>query len=223
MTRRRWIWLAVLGAWLLTLPAAEAVAAEPGASSATAVSPKEAATGAEGAAASMTPAAEGAEQGVSMFPIKGDKPLSIRSDELEAIETDGRRRLLFTNKVQIEQGDLLVNSDRLEAFYPPGGSQPDKLVASGHVRVSQTQRRMLCDKATFFQTEDRLLCVGNAELQQGDDRVRGREIEIFIKQNRVKVKGGATVNVTPSQPDEKSAVKAKAKPAPAGKSGKAKP
>ena len=203
------------------MPPHEAVATEPAVSSPAAVSPKNATTDPEGADSSATPAAGGAEQSVSMFPIKGDKPLSIRSDELEAIETDGRRRLLFTNKVQIEQGDLLVNSDRLEAFYPPGGSQPDKLIASGHVRVSQTQRRMLCDKATFFQTEDRLLCVGNAELQQGDDRVRGREIEIFIKQNRVKVKGGATVNVTPSQRDEKSAAKAKA--APAGKPGKAKP
>ena len=221
MTRRRWIGFAGLGAWLLVLPMAEAVAAEPDLSSAAAVSPKQAATGAEGAAASATPAAQETEQSVSMFPIKGDKPLSIRSDELEAIESDGRRRLLFTSKVQIEQGELLVNSDRLEAFYPPGGSQPDTLVASGHVRVSQAKRRMLCDKATFFQTEDRLLCVGNAELQQGDDRVRGREIEIFIKQNRVKVRGGATVNVTPSQGDGKSAPTAKA--APAGKSGKAKP
>ena len=210
-----------MGAWLLVLPMAEAVAAEPDLSSAAAVSPKQAATGAEGAAASATPAAQETEQSVSMFPIKGDKPLSIRSDELEAIESDGRRRLLFTSKVQIEQGELLVNSDRLEAFYPPGGSQPDTLVASGHVRVSQAKRRMLCDKATFFQTEDRLLCVGNAELQQGDDRVRGREIEIFIKQNRVKVKGGATVNVTPSQHDEKPAAAARA--VPAGKSGKATP
>lgn len=213
--------LAGLSLSLFAWPATEVVAAEPDASSASAVSPKEAATGAESATASATPAAGGTEQSVSMFPIKGDKPLSIRSDELEAIETDGRRRLLFTSKVQIEQGELLVNSDRLEAFYPPGGSQPDTLVASGHVRVSQGKRRMLCDKATFFQTQDRLLCVGNAELQQGDDRVRGREIEIFIKQNRVKVKGGATVNVTPSQSAEKPASTAKA--APAGKSGKAKP
>ncbi|MBS1106313.1 MAG: Lipopolysaccharide transport periplasmic protein LptA [Deltaproteobacteria bacterium] len=221
MTRLRWTWLAGLGALLLALPAAEAGAAEPSASSAPAVSPKEAGSGAESAAASATPAAAGTEQSVSMFPIKGDKPLSIRSDELEAIETGGRRRMLFTSKVQVEQGELLVNADRLEAFYPPGGSQPDTLVASGHVRVSQTQRRMLCDKATFFQTEDRLLCVGNAELQQGDDRVRGREIEIFIKQNRVKVRGGATVNVTPSQREAKPAASAKA--APAGKPAKAKP
>ena len=148
-----------------------------------------------------------------MFPIKGDKPLSIRSDELEALENEGRRRLLFTSNVHIEQGDLLVNSDRLEAFYPPGGSQPDKLVASGHVEVKQLQRRMLCNTATYFQTEDRLLCVGNAELQQGDDRVRGREIEIFTKQSRVKVRGGATVNVMPSGSDKKPVAEAKSVPA----------
>jgi lipopolysaccharide export system protein LptA len=196
--------------WLLALPAHEGVAAEPNASSAAAVSPKQPEAGAAGATASAAPAAAGAGQGVSMFPIKGDKPLSIRSDELEALENEGRRRLLFTKNVHIEQGDLLVNSDRLEAFYPPGGSQPDKLVASGHVEVKQLERRMLCNTATFFQTEDRLLCVGDAELQQGDDRVRGKEIEIFIKQNRVKVRGGATVNVTPSNADKKPAAEANA-------------
>ena len=147
-----------------------------------------------------------------MFPTKGDKPLSIRSDELEAIEDEGRRRLLFTNHVHIEQGDLLVNSDRLEAFYPPGGSQPEKLVANGHVVVSQPARKLLCEKATFFQTENRLLCVGNAEIQQGDDRVRGSEIEIFLKQNRVLVRGGATVDVTPSKPDAKPTAEANAAP-----------
>jgi lipopolysaccharide export system protein LptA len=179
------------------LPVPEEASAEPEASSPAAVSPKQAAAGSEGAAAA--PAEPGGEQSVSMFPIQGDKPLSIRSDELEAIEDGGRRRLVFTRNVNVEQDDLRVHSDRLEALYPPGGSQPDKLVAQGNVRVSQRDKTMLCDAATYFQREDRLLCTGNAELRQGDDRVRGREIEIFVKQNRVKVKGGAIVNVAPSQ------------------------
>jgi lipopolysaccharide export system protein LptA len=61
---------------------------------------------------------------------------------------------------------------------------------------------MVCDAATYYQAQDRLVCRGNAELRQGSDRVRGREIEIFPKRNRVKVKGGAIVNVVPeSSPD----------------------
>lgn len=213
MTFGRSIWLAGVLLCALALPARESRAAERESSSDAAVPPKEAAAGTQPA----EPAAVGGstEQNVSMFPIKGDKPLSIRSDELEAVEDGGQRRLLFTRNVNIEQGDLVVHSDRLEALYPPGGNQPDKLIANGHVRVSQRDKTMLCDAATYFQTEDRLVCTGNAELQQGSDRVRGREIEIFVKLNRVKVKGGAIVNVAP---DAKSAspgaptAKAKAKP-----------
>lgn len=172
----------------LAWAAPAAFGADPAASSGAPVSPKE--------AEAAKPAADpGTEQSVSMFPIKGDQPLSIRSDELEAIEEGGRRRLLFTRNVNIEQGDLNVRSDRLEALYPPGGSQPDKLIANGHVRVSQRDKTMLCNAATYFQAEDRLVCTGDAELRQGSDRVRGREIEIFLKTNRVKVKGGAIVNV----------------------------
>jgi len=184
--------LAAALSFALALPALESRAADPEASSGAAVSPKEA-TG-EGAAIAPAPDAS-TEQSVSMFPIKGDQPLSIRSDELEAIEEGGRRRLLFTRNVNIEQGDLRVHSDRLEALYPPGGNQPDKLIANGHVKVVQRDKTMLCDAATYYQTQDRLVCTGNAELQQGTDRVRGKEIEIFPKLNRVKVKGGAVVNV----------------------------
>lgn len=208
-------WLAVALVCAFGSPARESRAAEPAASSATAVPPKEAAADEQLAA----PAAPGGptEQSVSMFPIKGDQPLSIRSDELEAVEEGGRKRLLFTRNVNIEQADLRVHSDRLEALYPPGGSQPDKLIANGNVRVSQRDKTMLCDAATYFQAEDRLVCTGNAELQQGSDRVRGREIEIFIKANRVKVRGGAIVNVAadsdkaPTTP-AKTPTKSKAKP-----------
>jgi lipopolysaccharide export system protein LptA len=211
--RRISISLAAALSFGLALPAPESRAADPEASSGAAVSPKEAT-----AEAAIAPAPDAStEQSVSMFPIKGDQPLSIRSDELEAIEEGGRRRLLFTRNVNIEQGDLRVHSDRLEALYPPGGNQPDKLIANGHVKVVQRDKTMLCDAATYYQTQDRLVCTGNAELQQGTDRVRGKEIEIFPKLNRVKVKGGAVVNVAgdsgkAAPPVSAGAAKAKAKP-----------
>jgi lipopolysaccharide export system protein LptA len=206
------LWLAVALVSTIGWPApASRAEGEEGSRDAT-VSPKEGAVDVQAAA---EPAAAGGttEQSVSMFPIKGDKPLSIRSDELEAIEVEGKRHLLFTRNVNIEQGDLRVHSDRLEAFYPPGGNQPDKLVANGHVRVSQLDKTMICEAATYFQTEDRLLCTGNAELRQGTDKVTGKEIEIYPKQNRVKVKGGAVVNVAA----DTNAKQPAAAPAPAAK------
>lgn len=190
-------WIVAIGICVGLLPLAGDAVAQAKVSSEAPVSPKEAAAD-EPAGGSAAPAQTETEQSVSMFPIKGDKPLSIRSDELEALEVDGSRRLVFTRNVNVEQGDLRVHSDRLEALYPPGGNQPDRLVADGRVRVSQRDKTMLCDKATFYQSEDRLVCIGNAELLQGKDRVQGKEIEIFVRQNRVKVKGGAVVNVAPS-------------------------
>jgi lipopolysaccharide export system protein LptA len=206
------IWIVAIGLCAGLLPLAEEATAQSDSSSAAAVSPKEALAAVPAGEPAGSAQAE-TEQSVSMFPIKGDKPLSIRSDELEALEEEGRRRLIFTRNVNVEQGDLQVHSDRLEALYPPGGSQPDRLVANGHVRVSQRDKTMLCDKATFYQSEDRLVCTGNAELLQGKDRVQGREIEIFVRQNRVKVKGGAIVNVVPASSGP-SSTRAVSSPAP---------
>ncbi|RIL06480.1 MAG: hypothetical protein DCC71_06655 [Proteobacteria bacterium] len=211
MKRSARIWLAGLAVCGVASSFASARAADPAASSEAAVAPKEAAAGAQQDAA---PAPADSEQNVSMFPIQGDKPLSIRSDELEAIEEGGRRRLVFTRSVNVEQADLKVQADRLEALYPPGGDQPDRLIANGRVRVSQRDKTMLCDAATFYQNEDRLVCTGNAELRQGGDRVRGKEIEIFVKQNRVKVRGGAVVNVAPEGESAQAAAPAPGKKKP---------
>ena len=194
-------------------------AAEP--SSDAAVSPKtgesRVAATSEHAASQAGTAAAPAAGGASKSTTKGqkgdaskgilpggsnDKPLAIRSDELEAVEESGTRNLLFQRNVHVEQGDLVVNSDRLEAHYPPGASQPDRMVATGHVRIKQKDRLLTCQNATYYQGEERLVCVGDADLVSGNDRVHGDQIEIFTSQNRMKVLGRAVVNVTPDQKTE---------------------
>lgn len=141
---------------------------------------------------------EGGSRGM-LLQGTSDQPLSIQSEELEAIEENGGRKLVFTRSVEVQQGDLSVRSQRLEAFYPKGAEQPDRLVASGQVRVRQGTRELSCNRATFFQGEERLLCVGSARLREGENQVRGEQIEIFFDQDRIRVKGGAVVNVTPRQ------------------------
>lgn len=161
-------------------------------------------------------AASGApSQGKGML-LQGtsDKPLAIQSEELEAVEEGGARRLLFTRSVHVTQGDLSVHSNRLEAYYPKGSEQPDRLVADGQVRVQQGDRKMSCNRATYYQLEERLLCVGAAELREGENQVRGDQIEIFFEQDKIRVKGGAVVNVTPRKKEKAGA------PAPAAEGAK---
>ena len=89
-----------------------------------------------------------------MTGFDSDQPLSIHSDELEASQTGGARRLVFSKNVKVEQGDLQLESARLEAFYPENASQPDRLVASGDVHVVQGTREARCDEAIYYRTED---------------------------------------------------------------------
>ncbi len=140
--------------------------------------------------------------GTGLLNIESGQPLSITADELEAIELpDGRRQLLFNRSVNVEQGGLLVRSNRLEAHYAAKATQPDRLVASGDVRVRQKTRELSCAKATYFPAEERLECVGNAQLLDGSNRVNGERIEILFAQDRIRVKGGAVVNVVPDEED----------------------
>ncbi len=153
-------------------------------------------TGPPAGAEPAEPAGQAEPPGI---PLRKDVPISIRADELEAFEEGGGRRLLFRRNVRVAQDDVTLEADRLEALYPPGSSEPDLLVATGRVRVAQAEleRSMLCREATYFRSEQRVLCEGDAELRQRGDRVQGGQIEIFLDSGRVRVSGGAVVNVRP--------------------------
>ena len=86
-------------------------------------------------------------------------------------------------------------------FHPPGRSQPERLTATGHVTVRQGERRARCQKATYVRADQTIQCQGNAEVTQGCDRVRGREIEFDLERDRVRVNGSASVLIQPEGPE----------------------
>ena len=74
--------------------------------------------------------------------------------------------------------------------WPPGPS-----------RSSAGDRKAHCDVATFFNAERRVICRGRAALQQGCDLVRGEEIHFDLENERVLVKGGASVVIRNADDD----------------------
>ena len=122
-----------------------------------------------------------------------DDPISINSEELEVLPQDGGRRLVFSQNVEVLQGDISLNADRLEAVYPQGASQPERLLASGRVLVVQGDRRARCEEAVYERGPYTIVCRGKAEVLQACDRVRGEEIEFDLERERVRVTGAASV------------------------------
>ncbi|MGI9592914.1 MAG: LptA/OstA family protein [Myxococcota bacterium] len=127
------------------------------------------------------------------------EPLKIKSDQLEAVQKDGKRKLVFKQNVHVEQGDLSIRCGLLEAFYPKDGNQPERLVARGQVRMAQTSadQAASCDLAIYDRSRDRFICKGNASFRDGDNTLRGSQIEVDLKRETVQVTGGAELFIHP--------------------------
>lgn len=173
-------------------PAETAVAAPPPAGAAAAPQPVAAAEAAP--APAKQPAAKRGAGGGNL----DDAPITIKSDVLDVFEEGGRRRFVFAGNVRANQADLKIRSERLEAFYAANASEPERIVASGSVTMSQADRVARCTQATFYRKTDRIVCIGDvAEVEQGCDVVRGREIEFFTASQKLKVHGAADVRIAP--------------------------
>jgi lipopolysaccharide export system protein LptA len=153
--------------------------------------------GAAGSAPEDAPAVSAApspkSEGAFGIAFDSDRPVSIRADQLESVRSNGARKLLFTNNVVVVQDDVTIHSNRLEAFYPPESSQPEKMVATGRVRMKSPKNEARCDRATYEKSKDMLVCRGNAELREGGDCVAGEWIEFDLESETVRVGGGAKV------------------------------
>jgi lipopolysaccharide export system protein LptA len=123
-----------------------------------------------------------------------DGPISIKADALEVL--DGPQKTFhFNGNVRAVQDDLVLISDKLEAEYPRGGTQPERLVATGRVRIEQEGRTARCQRAVYYRAERRMVCTGDARVDQKCDRVSGREITFYLDRDVLKVDGAADVQL----------------------------
>jgi lipopolysaccharide export system protein LptA len=150
-----------------------------------------------------TPGADDTEPGTEgardLLALESDAPLSIRSDRLEAFDRQGRREIVFDGNVEVVRSDVILRSERLEAIYTDPQRQPERLVATGHVTVTQGEREARCERAVYFSAGDRLECAGDAELRDGEDRVRGEMIAFDLEAETVVVKGRTRLLFHPEQ------------------------
>jgi lipopolysaccharide export system protein LptA len=155
------------------------------------------------AQAAAAPQDEGSEDdGTGLFSVgSGNEPLSIDSEELELTEQGENRHLIFRRNVRVTQGDIQLLTEKLEAFYESGSSQPERLIATGQVRVLQGDRRARCDRAVYRRADQTVECTGHAELIQHCDRVRGPTIRFDLERDHVRVLGGASVLIVPESED----------------------
>ncbi|MBK7947447.1 MAG: hypothetical protein IPK00_01550 [Deltaproteobacteria bacterium] len=173
-------------------------------------------SGGEGTGAATAPPSAGAESGakpkaggvqagsgletrIGVVKFNSDAPIEIKADQAELTAEGNDRKLVFQGGVWVKQDNVIVTSDRLEAEYVDGESEPSRLLAQGSVHVEQGNRAARCDRAEYLRATSQLTCRGHAELVQGCDVVRGEVIVLDLAADKARVEGAASIVINPRQ------------------------
>jgi lipopolysaccharide export system protein LptA len=145
------------------------------------------------------------------------EPIHIRSRDLEFLYND--KRIIYRGDVVVTQGTTTLKSDTLTVTYEEpttntGATQPKpetvaaekgaakpkaqtttsqqqlkEIVAEGNVDITSGDRHATAKKAVFTQAARTVVLSGNAVLQEGENRVNGEKVTVFLDQKRTVVEG----------------------------------
>ncbi|MBW1703623.1 MAG: lipopolysaccharide transport periplasmic protein LptA [Deltaproteobacteria bacterium] len=122
----------------------------------------------------------------------GSKEMVIKSNKLEV--DDNRKVVIFTGDVDAKREDFVINCKKLVVFYKslPGSKEPgkgktevDKIVATGHVKITHAQGgSATAEKAVYYQRDEKVVLTQNPVVKRGNDFVEGDRITMYLKENR---------------------------------------
>jgi outer membrane protein assembly factor BamD len=120
--------------------------------------------------------------------VDKSQPIDISSDRVETYSK--KNLIIFKGNVTARQKDIVIYADSLEAVIIEGGKGIERVTAGGSVKIQQGLRVANCQKAVFYNIDQKVVLTGDPKVWEGDDMVSGDEIVFDIEQNRIEVKGG---------------------------------
>jgi len=150
------------------------------------------------------PEASSAGEGVKALPempwLRSEVPAQVRAVRLEASDDAGGRHIVFDGDVEVSQQGATLRAQRLEAVYPPGASQPERLIATGGVSLVEGSRHARCESAEYLRLENRVRCFGGVA-EQGGDRLEGDQIDFTLGEETLSLRGRTRLVLAPREPE----------------------
>ncbi len=97
------------------------------------------------------------------------------------------RYAVFEEDVVVKDPAVQIKSDKLSAVFEKDNN-PKVIVATGHVRIEQDDRRAVCDRAVYEVKSGRLELTGNPVIRRGTEYLKGTTIIFWRNDNRVEGK-----------------------------------
>jgi lipopolysaccharide export system protein LptA len=146
--------------------------------------------------------APGRAQQASAEPEKPE-PIHITSDRMEALQQ--QRQVIFIGHVVATQKDTTIGGDKMTVFYaekPPGAKQSadlggpvDHIVMEGNVRITQGDRVMTSEGATYYRADNKVILTGNPRAVKNQDVITGERIIYFLDSEKSIVESGPSGRV----------------------------
>jgi lipopolysaccharide export system protein LptA len=121
-------------------------------------------------------------------PADKSQPIDITSDKVEAYWKENL--IIFKGNVIARQKDMVIYADSVEVVTIEDGKGIERVTAGGNVKIQQGLRVANCQKAVFYNLDQKVVLTGDPKVSEGDNIVLGDEIIFDIEKNRVEVKGG---------------------------------
>ncbi|MFD2238831.1 LptA/OstA family protein [Aureimonas populi] len=137
-------------------------------------------------------AAQGLGQSFGGLQVQGDQPIAIESDQLDV--DDREAVATFSGDVSVQQGETRMSAARLVVHYvrggeggaqpastsnmPGGGSDIERLEASGNVEIQSADQVATADQANFEMASQVAVLTGNVVLSQGPNVATGCRLTI---------------------------------------------
>ena len=152
----------------------------------------------QGGSVSASPATDPRQQ---MSLGQQDDPLEIISDWTEANRRKGT--VTFGGKVIAKQKDMVLYANKVVNYFDMQSRKLLKAIAVGNVKLNQADKFVTCERAELIQAERKVILTGNPVMWQGENRVTGERIIIYLNQSQAEVFGGkkgrAKVKILPSK------------------------
>jgi lipopolysaccharide export system protein LptA len=142
-------------------------------------------------------------------------PMEITSDSMRYDQ--GQNVVVFEGDVHAEREDMDIRARSITvhlkeqaggaASGPAATGDIDKIVAEGNVRITQGERKGTSSVATYYTGRSLLVLEGDPVLTEGKNRIQGKVVRLYLKENRSEIEGGGDKRVealffTPKQMQE---------------------
>lgn len=120
----------------------------------------------------------------------GEQPLRVNA---QTLEVDNKNQIItFKGNVIARQGEMTIQADTARVYYTKKeeGHEIKEIVATGNVRIYQSNRLATSQKAVFYHQEQKVILTGRPKVWQGKDMLSGEKITVYLKDDKSFVESG---------------------------------